>query len=329
MYFTIHVVLLLALSATALGRLPKNRGHTLPSINLGDDSNIEGYCSTLYSPNSPHNITEKIHPCYYYRCYNGNYIRNRCPDGLGLSNAFIKKWSKKGKGRNSNPCYKPSSKCRITLKEKGLIDYETTICGIDIMIVIDVSCSIDEVDQMKVKQFVNRLVKVFPIKPGFTQLGGLVYSKDIEHVTYLNEFVTRRKVLERFANYPITMKPCGTSTFAALELARTVYFTEKNGRRPNKKGVILVLTDGYTNPIGRQNDTLYQAAMLDAEMPEVQRTVIGLPNIRQEERGNRGKDGVAEWSKIASSPNDVLNLDTFDALYDIIDDITRKSCEIL
>ncbi|CAH1797581.1 unnamed protein product [Owenia fusiformis] len=327
MYYTI--VLLLALSGTAIGRLSKHRALKLPSGSLKDDPNIEGFCSTLYSAGSPNDVKEKINPCHYYRCQSGNYIRNRCPDGMGLSPIFVKKWLKLKKGSNGNPCTKPNKKCKITLKERGLNDYVTTVCGVDVMIIIDVSCSIEEVDQMKVKQFVNRMVKVFPIKPGFTQVGGLVFSKNIEHVAYLNEFDMRRKVLERFANYPITMKPCGTSTFAALEMARTVYFTEQNGRRPNKKGVLLVITDGFTNPIRRQNETLHQAAMFDAEMPEVQRTVIGVPNIKQEEKGNRGIDGVAEWSKIASSPNDVLTLDSFDALYDIIDDITRKSCETL
>ncbi|CAH1789253.1 unnamed protein product [Owenia fusiformis] len=331
MYFTVFFLMLLG---TAWCRLSGPKGRKGKDAN--DDIRLKGYCPTTYiagDPNVP--ITYDIDPCnatlpqtpqcYFYQCERGEYEKFRCPDGLGVSSDFVCQYKKKGTGSNVNPCTVPFKDCTMSLEEKGLNDREIDVCGIDLVIAVDVSCSVESVDKIIMKQFITRVLKKLPIKPGQTQVAGYTFSKELKHITFLNEFNIKKEVIERFEKYSIDGKPCGTATYDAIEQARNVYFTEANGRRKNKKGIFLMMSDGFTNPPNRVNDTLAQIDKFKEEYPNVRRCVIGLDNIRQKELGNRGIDGSSEWSRLADP--DCLFVETFDKLYERIYDITRKSCE--
>ncbi|CAH1789252.1 unnamed protein product [Owenia fusiformis] len=282
---------------------------------------VDDGCPSRFTHGSPHN--NLLDDCHYYSCKQGNYTRERCPDGLRVDNRFKNIWTKRNKGQMSQPCTVYSQRCKLTLEEKGVWDLNTEICGIDVIWTIDISCSIELGDKLKVKSFIRGVMRKLPIRPGFMQVGGLTFSRDIAHIGYLGQYKNPTITRQKFKNYTVVPESCGTATYDALETARTIYLSTDKGRREDKKAVLLMVTDGFTHPASRQNETFHQAELLH-KIPGLETFVIGLPNIKRE-----GLEGTEEWVAIASKPENVFYLKTFDELKDIMNTIIRKSCETL
>jgi len=100
-----------------------------------------------------------------------------------------------------------------------------------------------------------------------------------------------------------------TLTFRTL---REVTFNVSNGDRPNVPDVAIVITDGKSNVFPEQ--TITEARNLKAAGVRV--LVIGITS----------SINVTELQTIASNLSDVIIVDTYANLTNIVDDIVGKAC---
>ncbi|CAH1792226.1 unnamed protein product [Owenia fusiformis] len=267
--------------------------------------------------------------CYYYECTSAKkFERMPCPDGMGVTDLFKDKWNNYGMGQTYKPCTKANSECTRSLADKGITDIKIPICGLDFVFAVDISCSINPDDKEKVRRFLESVVRRIPVRPPFSQVGIILFSKTVYDIAQLNSFVRRGQLLKVIKEMEMTPKECATATYLALKYAREVTFNEQNGARKGKKKVLIVVTDGMTYPVDKKNETLNMArANIRANITSY---VVACPNLKA-----GGLIGHDEWNKIATGndpdpvgvmdPN-VFALDTFDQLREIINEIVNKAC---
>ncbi|CAH1791287.1 unnamed protein product [Owenia fusiformis] len=260
-----------------------------------------------------------IGPCDYIKCVSGQFKRLPCPAGLGTRKKFMQAWAQNQTGDNKYPCVKRTPACNLEL---GLSDNPVKICGIDLVWIVDISCSISIEDKMTVKRFLKRAVAQLPVRVHFTRIAMFGFSEKIYHVSFLNEYRRQAKLMEAIDGMTLTPTECATYTFSALEAARNVYLSREFGRRKARKAVVIVLTDGFTWPQERKLETLEQARLL--HKTGVETYVVGLPNMKR--NVSAGKD---EWEAIATTPDKIYDLQSFSELQGIMDDISRSACFIL
>ncbi|CAH1791587.1 unnamed protein product [Owenia fusiformis] len=261
-------------------------------------------------------LMEDKNPCFFRECKGSKFSDPiRCRDGLGvpdevLNEVFPPKY----------PCTKPMKECKATLSDKGVTNVNVDVCGIDLIWVVDISCSISNADKLKVKNFILAATKQLPVRPPFTQVGALAFSEKAYHILYMNSYNNKNKVLKALSIMPLTPDKCATATYEALYETRVTYLSKSRGNRPDKPDIVVVLTDGKTHPPEKAPETILRAKELKATGAQV--FVLSLPNIKT-------LPGTDEWRAIASSEKNIYTLDSFDALKGMIKEITRKACSVL
>ncbi|CAH1775775.1 unnamed protein product [Owenia fusiformis] len=278
--------------------------------------------------------------CKYLVCKDTIYELARCEDGKGVTNSF-----KIADTSNTYPCSRIASECRKTLEEKGLGDRNTQVCGIDLVLIIDMSASIEWIDKVKVRSFVIDMLKNLRLGDAFTLVAGATYGAEVHPMLKFDSYNSGTSIIN--AVKKMNMKPTkGTATWLALKQARE-FLTTENGRRRGKKAFVLVLTDGVSHPHTKSPETIKEAKLLKAKSsyqegvsPPVV-ALMSLPNRKEETRtGENGKqlskDELAdlielkknEFADIPSPGSQYrYDLETYDDLHTVMNPILRTSCE--
>ncbi|CAH1775083.1 unnamed protein product, partial [Owenia fusiformis] len=269
--------------------------------------------------------------CNYYVCARGEWLLRRCPDGRGiLPEMYNLKEDALDEITDVFPCVKTSRFCTSTLLDRGVSKTVTNICGVDLVMVIDVSCSIDELDKYTMMRFIQKVVSVFRIGPAFTQIAGSVYGSKVIPFLYLNTYRSQRQVRAAIKMMPLDAKPCATHTFDGLREAREVHLTEEKGRRDKpddfRECVVMLMTDGFTNPQEKKSETIREAKKI-REMCSL--ILVTLPNTSEVKRmsiADKTKWRNEEFSAIQPDSDMRLDLESFEDLEGSINDIARKTC---
>ncbi|CAH1779572.1 unnamed protein product [Owenia fusiformis] len=298
----------------------------------------------------------------YYECVNSYYQRRKCPEGLGVGNAFVAMGSIGIPTREwpclKNLCIKEYVACpekvwcpvyeqcdpnslRFPVFPVGFDQGALKFCGLDIVVALDISCSISEENKTTVKNFMKDLIKKFTIHPVETQIGGLTFGQEIHNIQTLKQGRNKPFTLRNFDRMVMTESKCITATDLALEAVRDTYFQETHGERAEMKNVLIVTTDGQTH-YGR-DEKVKAAKIRVREIAEELRTkrqvqtyTIALPSekfsrLRQDsekalKQARIKKEAEEQWLQIAGSEDRVFTLDTFEELGQTLVTIAAINC---
>lgn len=121
--------------------------------------------------------------------------------------------------------------------------------GFDIAFLLDSTESVGLENYRFLKGFVLQIVNAMDIRPEGTHVAFVLFAKD---VTILNTFKDRACYSNEAAHNLIKNSPddLGSKTFIdrALEAANDKLFTKKGGSRAHVPKVLVLFTDGRTNP---------------------------------------------------------------------------------
>ncbi|CAH1778662.1 unnamed protein product [Owenia fusiformis] len=272
--------------------------------------------------------------CNFYECTRlGRYKLTKCPSGLSVPRS-LREETENGKPSASPVCKQISARCRKSMEQVNTaILGNYTIkrerrCGIDLLWVIDVSCSIPADDRQRVKNFVLNTIDRFKIKgTNFVQVGGVTYDGEIHDIMYLSQTVNKVRTMHRFTSrYVSEPSKCKTATNIALQTIYEFYLDPLNGNRPEFPDILIVMTDGRTY-LGKKGDNkkaaaeTEQYARLIREEKGVTTFVVGLPNRQT------GKfAGQTEWLQMAGTEDRVFLISRFEELKNRVDEITNSAC---
>lgn len=118
---------------------------------------------------------------------------------------------------------------------------------IDLAFVIDSSRSISRSDFKKQMQFVNDIVDFLDVGSDETRVAAVSFSNHLFPQFGFNDYTTKTDVLTAINGIKHSMGDA-TRTYLALEHTHQKLFAPGNGERPDVVDVVVVLTDGATNP---------------------------------------------------------------------------------
>ena len=173
----------------------------------------------------------------------------------------------------------------------------------DLIFVLDSSSSIGSVNFQEVREFVkNFIMSGITIGRDDDQVGVILFGSTAQVVFNLNAYQTQAELLNAINSISYTGQR--TNTAAALRQLIDEGFTVGGGARLDSKTVLrvaIVMTDGMSNV--NPSDTPIAAARVHDFKPAIFVYAVGVTdNVNQE-----------ELNKIATSPEFVENLESFDA----------------
>lgn len=124
--------------------------------------------------------------------------------------------------------------------------------ALDVGVIIDSSDSITLEDYNLCLQFVADLTKSFKVSAQGTHFGAIVYSStpQLQFSFADARYYKPKRLRKAIKKFPYVAE--GTRTDLALSLANMELFSEQGGDRADKPNVLIVITDGRTNPISSQ-----------------------------------------------------------------------------
>ncbi|XP_052252197.1 collagen alpha-1(XII) chain-like isoform X2 [Dreissena polymorpha] len=187
---------------------------------------------------------------------------------------------------------------------------ETIVChdySADIVVVIDGSGSIVKEDFRAQLQFVSDMVMDLNASAR-ARVAVVAFSDEVYEYVYLQQYLNKTALAKRVLQF--TQQGLATYTGEALKFVVEEVLNAVNGDRPNAKDVVLVVTDGKSTDPG---DLLIYAEQLKQKASKV--FAVGV-----------GSYELSELKEIASDPAYVYEVDSFDALDSISDNLRRESC---
>lgn len=120
--------------------------------------------------------------------------------------------------------------------------------ALDIGVIIDSSESITRDDYNLCLQFVADLVEHFKVSKQGTHFGAIVFSStpQLQFNFADRQFYKTKRLRKKIKSFPHLKK--GTRTDLALSFANMELFSEQGGDRVDKPNVLIVITDGKTDP---------------------------------------------------------------------------------
>ncbi|CAH1779211.1 unnamed protein product [Owenia fusiformis] len=295
--------------------------------------NVRRYNASSDCFSNTHYLANPDDKCSYFACNRATFRfeKRMCPDGRS-STSKNRKQSKKGRVFESVPCSTRAKECSVRLTKKlaktVLSVPKVPLCGIDMMIAVDISCSITPMDKLKVRSFLQRLASSLPIGRSKTQLGIVSFDAEVHDVLWLNTAIRSIRAIQAIHRMKLEQKnrkkECGTATYDALTKIKEEYFTEDRGDRKNKPNVVLVVTDGKTVPPERAVDTIEAARAL--KRAGALMFILALPNLRSMELGQGKFIGWNEWLKM-TEPENIFTAADFDVLQSQVTNLTQSFCE--
>lgn len=185
----------------------------------------------------------------------------------------------------------------------------------DLIILVDTSSSINSGAGAGgnfdlVREFIINLVLATPVGSDQIRIGAFRFADNANLEFYLNACRDQNCVVDRIRR--IQYRGGETNTAEGLELVRTDGYQERNGHRPSVKKLLIVITDGVSN-INEEN-TIPNANLL-------KRDDVGIIAV-----GVSQHVDFDELRGIASSPELVLQVDSFDALEATKDRLIELTC---
>ncbi|CAH1791314.1 unnamed protein product [Owenia fusiformis] len=205
-------------------------------------------------------------------------------------------------------------------------------CGADLILVVDISCSITSPNKTLMRDFLEDFVGVLDVGTDDSQiqLGMVLFDKFTYHPIYLNSFTKNEEYAEVVREMDMHIEPnkgprCGTRTDKALVDTMNVMLKEENGLRthnPNILKVVMVITDGATFPASAAPKTKAAAKELRI-VTGASVYVLSLPN-------KNNIDGSKEFRALASKPvaNYLIDVSSFADLTPLIPPLMTAICVI-
>nr|XP_015196350.1 PREDICTED: integrin alpha-X-like [Lepisosteus oculatus] len=178
--------------------------------------------------------------------------------------------------------------------------------GLDAVILFDDSQSISDTDFQTMIQFIKDVLRNFTDPK--SQVAVAQYSTNIRTVFSFNTFVSNRNPNSLLRNVPHTQGQ--THTPSAIKYVLDNVFTKEQGMRQESKKLLVVITDGKSNDPKEKFENVIPLA----ESRGIIRYAIGV-----------GKQiSKQELKTIASSPKDVFEVNSFEALNSILKQLGEK-----
>lgn len=178
----------------------------------------------------------------------------------------------------------------------------------DIVFLVDGSYSIGIANFVKVRAFLEVLVKSFEISPEKVQISLVQYSRDPHTEFTLNRYSSIDDILHAINTFPY--RGGSTNTGKAMTFVREKVFVPSRGARPNVPRVMILITDG------KSSDTFKDPA-IKLRNSDVEIFAVGV------------KDAVrTELEAIATPPVEthVYTVEDFDAFQRISFELTQSIC---
>ncbi|XP_041374199.1 uncharacterized protein LOC121387240 [Gigantopelta aegis] len=164
---------------------------------------------------------------------------------------------------------------------------ECSLDKVDLVIILDSSTSVTDVNFIKMKNFVKDLLKNVDLDSGAVRVGVVIYSTRVSVMFHLNQHKSRRAYMRAVDEIPYQYG--STNTAGGLKTMRTEMFTKQNGDRRRVKNVCIVVTDGVSNINARS--TVPEAERARAEGIHIYAIGIGLTDTRElDQLSSRPKD---------------------------------------
>lgn len=185
---------------------------------------------------------------------------------------------------------------------------------VDLAFVIDISSSIWYKHFRREISFIHDIVNLLDVgdRPTQSRVAAVSFSNRLKPEFGLGQYSTKEGVLNAINNIAYEGGDA-TRTYLGLEYVHNTIFAPGNGERSNVANVVVVLTDGVTNPGSYDNFTRTEAK---------QKTQIHAQNIRDIVRAQIYAIGIGnevdknEIKGIANKPSEQFTLfvDTFTEL---------------
>ncbi|XP_061479123.1 collagen alpha-1(XII) chain isoform X1 [Rhineura floridana] len=178
----------------------------------------------------------------------------------------------------------------------------------DIVFLVDGSYSIGIGNFVKVRAFLEVLVKSFEISPEKVQISLVQYSRDPHTEFTLNKYNQIEDVLQAIHTFPY--RGGSTNTGKAMTFVREKVFVQSRGARPNVPRVMILITDG-------KSSDAFKDPAIKLRNSDVEIFTVGV------------KDAVrTELEAIATPPAEthVYTVEDFDAFQRISFELTQSVC---
>jgi len=180
----------------------------------------------------------------------------------------------------------------------------------DVIFVMDASSSEGRTNFMKQVYFAGNITRSLEIGPTNVQIGMMTFSTSPHKVFYLDDYDNKYDTLDAISRTPY--QSGATYTDEALKFVRETMMSTLHGRRLGAQPVVIVLTDGQST---RPTQTIAEAEALRRTGAVV--IAIGI--------GSGVKE--SELDAIASDPAHKFNVNSFDYLAAIQQQIVKETCE--
>lgn len=147
----------------------------------------------------------------------------------------------------------------------------------DIVLILDSSTSVSQVNFRKMLEFCKDLILGADIDNGNVRIGVVIYSTDVYVQFHLNEYDNRLEVADAIDNIPY--KYGSTNSAGGLRTMRTDMFQFRNGDRPGVPNIAIMITDGISNVNSRR--TIPEAELARREGIHIYAIGIGLTDTRE------------------------------------------------
>lgn len=178
----------------------------------------------------------------------------------------------------------------------------------DIVLLVDGSYSIGIANFVKVRAFLEVLVKSFKIGPEKVQISLVQYSRDPYLEFSLNRFNRIEDIIQAINTFPY--RGGSTNTGKAMTYVREKVFVTNRGARPNIPRVMILITDG-------KSSDAFKDPAIKLRNSDVEIFAVGV------------KDAVrSELEAIATPPAEthVYTVEDFDAFQRITFELTQSVC---
>ncbi|XP_052081658.1 collagen alpha-4(VI) chain-like isoform X13 [Mytilus californianus] len=186
---------------------------------------------------------------------------------------------------------------------------------VDLAFVVDTSRSIPHIDFTRQIRFIDDIVSFLDVGPDKTRVASVSFSNYGFPEFGFNNFSRKQDVLKSIERIDHSQGDA-TRTYLALEYTHLILYGPGNGERPDVADVVIILTDGKTNPgsydkygdeSGKQQ-TQIEAAIIKARPAFV--FVIGVGNLVDIDELNGISSNPDEEFTIQVSSFEALNTDT-------------------
>jgi Mg-chelatase subunit ChlD len=255
---------------------------------------------------------------FYYSCSNNETYTMPCADGWYTdknNRRYTKKMiyepSKDSCELEANYCPRDNTNNNNNNPPAPESPTEISRCTSksDILLIMDSSDSIGEVNFAIQTAFLANLTAHFTIGPDAVQFSAIDFSTTAKLVFSFSNYTDNNAVWQAILALPYYAE--GTNTAEALRLATDVAFTPANGARHNAPKNAIVITDG----VSRDPPATAQ------EADRLKRSGVNVIVV-----GIGGSVRHSELTTIASSPNHVFNVTSFDALTAIAGRLIKSTC---